>query len=249
MTQPDPVDAAQPPPSDATQPDPVDAAVPDRTPDIRSGTAPTARSGAATDNRRRARHPRNRREEIIRIALDLFAERGYRGTALAAVAERAGLTQQGLLHYFPGKQALLLEALQVAGDMDIRRMFVGAGDAAVPLDHLTELVAHDTTRPAALRAFTVLAAESVTDDHPAHTFFAQRYTELRQGAARSLRTQLGGRSSEDLTVEQASALLVAVLDGLRLQWLLQPDEIDMPAVFTAFLALLRRPPELPPHDR
>ena len=52
-------------------------------------------------DQRRAGRSRNRREEILRAALDVFAERGYRGASLALVAERVGLTQQGLLHYAP----------------------------------------------------------------------------------------------------------------------------------------------------
>ncbi|MFF3148912.1 TetR/AcrR family transcriptional regulator, partial [Streptomyces sp. NPDC057927] len=46
-----------------------------------------------------------RRAEIVRAALEVIAERGYRGASMASVAERVGLTQQGLLHYFPTKDA------------------------------------------------------------------------------------------------------------------------------------------------
>jgi hypothetical protein len=80
----------------------------------------------------------------------------------------------------------------------------------------------------------------MTDDHPAKEFFVGRYAEFRRGATRSLRTELDGRLPDGLTAEQAATLLIAVMDGLQLQWLLQPDEIDMPALFNAFLALLRQ---------
>jgi AcrR family transcriptional regulator len=53
-----------------------------------------------------------RRAEIVRAALEVIAERGYRGASLAAVAERVGLTQQGLLHHFPTKDALLVAVLE-----------------------------------------------------------------------------------------------------------------------------------------
>ena len=52
-----------------------------------------------------------RRAEIVRAALEVIAERGYRGASLAAVAERVGLTQQGLLHHFPTKEALLVAVM------------------------------------------------------------------------------------------------------------------------------------------
>ena len=59
-----------------------------------------------------------RRAEIVRAALEVIAERGYRGASLAAVAERVGLTQQGLLHHFPTKEALLVAVLKERDQWD-----------------------------------------------------------------------------------------------------------------------------------
>ncbi|HEV7899168.1 MAG TPA: TetR/AcrR family transcriptional regulator [Planosporangium sp.] len=191
-------------------------------------------------DQRRAGRSRNRRDEILRVAFEMFAERGYRGTSLAAVADRAGLSQQGLLHYFPSKETLLLEVLRLYEEVDVGRLFAGAAAASTSLDHLAELIEYNAGRPGIVRSLAVLTAESMTDDHPARSFFVERYAELRRGAARSLRAELDGRSPRALTAEQASALLIAVMDGLQLQWLLQPDEVDMPALFKAFLTLLRQ---------
>jgi AcrR family transcriptional regulator len=193
-------------------------------------------------DQRRVGRSRNRRDDILRVAFDLFAERGYRGTSLAAVAERAGLTQQGLLHYFPNKETLLVEVLRLSDELDVRRPLTESGNA-VSLDQLAELVAYNATRPGVIRSLTVLAAESLTDDHPARVFFTERYADLRSGATRSLRAELDGRLPDSLPADQASALLIAVIEGLQMQWLLQPEEIDMPALFTMFLELLRRTPE------
>ncbi|GAA1823184.1 TetR/AcrR family transcriptional regulator [Planosporangium flavigriseum] len=194
-------------------------------------------------DQRRVGRSRNRRDEILRVAFDLFAERGYRGTSLAAVADRAGLTQQGLLHYFPNKEALLVEVLQLSDELDIRRPLAKSTNAvpsyARPLDQLAELVAYNSTRPSVIRSLTVLATESLTDDHPARSFFVERYADLRRGAEAALRTELPGRLPGGVTAEQASVLLIAVIEGLQLQWLLRPDEIDMARLFTAFLQLIR----------
>ena len=59
-----------------------------------------------------------RRAEIVRAALEVIAERGYRGASLAAVAEKVGLTQQGLLHHFPTKEALLVAVLEERDQWD-----------------------------------------------------------------------------------------------------------------------------------
>ena len=48
-----------------------------------------------------------KREAILDAALELFAERGYHGTAVPLVAERAGVGAGTLYRYFAGKEALV----------------------------------------------------------------------------------------------------------------------------------------------
>jgi AcrR family transcriptional regulator len=209
-------------------------------------------------DQRRAGRSRNRRDEILGAASDLFAERGYRGTALAAVAERVGLTQQGLLHYFQTKEMLLAGVLRLGdgqrgtdplGDEQPGDRQPGDEAGRTPsLDQLARSVACDAARPAVARSFTVLSAESMAGDHPAHGFFVERYSRLRRAAAASLHADLGDRLPAGLTAEQASVLLVAVMDGLRAQWLRQPDQIDPTALFEAFVGLLRGAADSDPSD-
>ncbi|MDP9026218.1 MAG: TetR/AcrR family transcriptional regulator, partial [Actinomycetota bacterium] len=42
---------------------------------------------------------------MLAEAYTVFAEHGYRGSSLDAVARAAGLTRQGILHHFASKQA------------------------------------------------------------------------------------------------------------------------------------------------
>jgi AcrR family transcriptional regulator len=196
------------------------------------------------DNRRGGR-AHNRRDEILRVALETFAERGYRGTSLAVVAERIGLTQQGVLHYFPTKQALLVEVLKLRDAEDYHRFDEGSDEPH--LDGMRHLMEYNATRPGVVQSFTVLSAESVTDAHPAREYFVQRYRVSRGHHVSGLREELGERIAGRLTPEQAAALLVAVMDGLQLQWLLDPDQIDLVDLVDGFAALLRdgAPPAVP----
>ncbi|HET6855543.1 MAG TPA: TetR/AcrR family transcriptional regulator [Streptomyces sp.] len=181
-----------------------------------------------------------RRAEILRAALDVIAERGYRGASLNAVAERVGLTQQGLLHYFPTKEALLVAVLEERDQWDTGAS--GRSTAAWRIDLLDSLVEYNAMRPGIVQTFSALLGESVTDEHPARDFFTQRYEQVRAGMAGALRTEYGERLPGGLTPEQAAPLLVAVMDGLQYQWLLDPRSVDMPAAFRDFLGLLRRDP-------
>lgn len=52
------------------------------------------------------------REQFIAVAEHLFAERGFYGTSIAAIAEELGLTKQALLHHFGSKEKLYGEVLK-----------------------------------------------------------------------------------------------------------------------------------------
>lgn len=185
----------------------------------------------------RARADRgSRRTEIIQAATEVIAERGYRGASLAAVAERVGLTQQGLMHYFPAKEALLVAVLEARDQWDMAA--AALYERTWPLEVVADLVDYNATRPGIVQAFTVLAGDSVTDGHPAQEWFRRRYARVRDGGAEVLRARYGDRLPGGLTPERAATLLAAVVDGLQVQWLLDPREVDMPAAFRDFLALL-----------
>ncbi|AXE77762.1 TetR/AcrR family transcriptional regulator [Streptomyces atratus] len=178
-----------------------------------------------------------RRAEILRATLEVIAERGYRGASLSAVAERVGLSQQGLLHYFPTKEALLVAVLEERDQWD-----TGGGtrsDGTWRIDLLASLVEYNAMRPGIVQTFSALLGESVTEGHPAREFFTRRYTQVRASMATMLRAEYGERLPGGLTPERAAPLLVAMMDGLQYQWLLDPDSVDMPAAFQDFLTLLR----------
>ncbi|MFI8964944.1 TetR/AcrR family transcriptional regulator [Streptomyces sp. NPDC053493] len=181
-----------------------------------------------------------RRAEIVRAALEVIAERGYRGASLGAVAERVGLTQQGLLHYFPTKEALLVAVLEERDRWDTS----GARDREHwRLDLMESLVEYNAMRPGIVQTFSALLGESVTEDHPARAFFTERYTQVRENMAEVLRAEFGDELPGGLTPERAAPLLTAVMDGLQYQWLLDPEAVDMPASFRDFLALLKEDKE------
>ena len=180
-----------------------------------------------------------RRAEIVRAALEVIAERGYRGASLAAVAERVGLTQQGLLHHFPTKEALLVAVLKERDQWD------AVPDTQWRIDLLASLVEYNAMRPGIIQTFSALLGESVTDGHPARGYFTDRYAQVRESMAAVLRAEYGDRLPNGLTPERTAPLLVAVMDGLQYQWLLDPESVDMPGAFRDFLSLLGENPGTP----
>ena len=51
--------------------------------------------------------------KIIQAAFDLFVERGYYGTKTSQISRRAGISEGLLFHYFPTKEILLEELVNI----------------------------------------------------------------------------------------------------------------------------------------
>jgi AcrR family transcriptional regulator len=181
---------------------------------------------------------RSQRERILRAAMDSFSTQGFRGASLDAVAEAVGMTRQGLLHYFPSKVQLLLGVLDLREAENLERVELMLERAGLA-DTLIQLVSRNQERPELVRLFTVLAAESVDVDHPGHDRFVARYRDVRfHMAARIAEEQRAGTISAAIAPATLAALLIAVMDGLQLQHLMDPEAVDMVEPLSDFLALL-----------
>ncbi|MFY9929904.1 MAG: TetR/AcrR family transcriptional regulator [Streptosporangiaceae bacterium] len=62
--------------------------------------------------RLRERQAEATRQQLIDVARQLFTERGYAGTSIEDIIERAGVARGALYHHFPGKGALFAAVYQ-----------------------------------------------------------------------------------------------------------------------------------------
>lgn len=98
----------------------------------------------------RPRHPVDR-STLIAIARAAFAEAGYAGATMNAIAEQAGLRKASLFHHFPTKQALYIEVVSsIATDLGnlVFEADLATGEFRHRLDRVTErLVRYLGTHP------------------------------------------------------------------------------------------------------
>jgi AcrR family transcriptional regulator len=175
-----------------------------------------------------------KREEILRTALEVFAKQGYRGTSLRELAGAVNLSQAGLLHYFDSKEQLFAEILRVRDETD-RDSYSGAGSAA---DTLLAVIRHNAAVPGLVQLYATISTAAAEPSHPAHDFFVERYRLLRSATADGVRDrQLVGELDPELDPEKVAAIMLAVADGMQVQWLLDP-ELDMAEHVEYFLSLL-----------
>jgi AcrR family transcriptional regulator len=153
--------------------------------------------------------------------LDVFGAKGYANGTLIDIAELVDMTPAGILHHFGSKDQLLLEVLSYRDATDVQDL----DDQHIPggidlFKHLIRTAAANAQRAGIVQAFVVLSAESVTDGHPARHYFDDRYRTLRREIA-----ERGVDAPE--TIHRAAASILAVMDGLQVQWLIDPADVDL----------------------
>jgi AcrR family transcriptional regulator len=196
---------------------------------------------ALTPQRTQAERTRASREKIIQAATEFFARQGFRGAKIADIAKAANLTEPGLLHHFPSKTYLLMEVLRERDRIDSERLRATLQkDGSHFLEAATELVEHNEMVPGLVRLFTLLVAESISPDHPAHEFFIQRYQRERERMAKVIaQAQQAGEVRGDIPAETLVVLVFAVMDGLQVQWLLEPEKVNMTGMLRVMLDMLK----------
>lgn len=169
-----------------------------------------------------------RRREILNAAAEVFSNKGYTGGSLHEIAEQVNMTHVGVLHHFGSKDRLLQAVLAHRDDTDMAEL---GGELPAGLDLFRRLVKtafRNAHRAGLVQTYAVLSAESVTDDHPARDYFENRYRLLRERIELSFFEMCAERGvRDDARIHAAAAGILAVMDGLQVQWLLDPEAVDL----------------------
>ena len=162
-----------------------------------------------------------RRAEIVRAASASFAEHGYERASLRDIAARANVTHAALLRHFATKDDLLLAALaqRDTDDEELARRII---DSKVPREKvLSSILQEDFAHPEQLRNWLAITIAATNPQHPAHEFFIARRERMRQHFTS---TRLAtAQDSEELSADDKVTMVLAMIDGLRIQFLLDPE--------------------------
>lgn len=198
---------------------------------------------AVAGSRRRGPYAKTaeRRRQILDAALQVFAARGYRAGSMREVAKVADMSLSNLMHHFKTKEDLLL-ALLARRDADSPGQRTGTNDLVA--DVLSQARWNQIV-PELIALYTVLSAESLTDGHPGRDYFIERFTTVRRGFQEEFeKLRDAGRLRPGVDPQLVAGSITALWDGIQLQWLLQPDQIDVVAYLQAFLDLVTQPADL-----
>lgn len=194
------------------------------------------------DGRGTARRPRGpyrsgirRRAQIIEKAVEVFSSYGYRASTISEIADRVGITPAAVMKHFGSKEHLLLEVLRVWDEAQVESPRTNKGLAAVRT--LRDRMIWHTERPGLLEVYLTLATEATDPSHPAHEFMTMRYARSLEHFELWLREaiELGEvRPMDPATLRYEAHNLLAVLDGIEIQWFLTPG-VDLVGHVTRYI--------------
>jgi AcrR family transcriptional regulator len=179
-----------------------------------------------------------RRRAIVAAARDLIAARGVHGARLADVAAVAGVTRQGLLHHFAGKDALLhavLDDHERTTEAALREALEGLRglDAVAGLAVIARLDVADRTR-AALWS-TLLADAAASDATLRERLLAASHGFIAGVEQRLADAQADGDIDPGVDRHREAVLVIAGINGLENVWLLD-ERVPLVDLTEAFLA-------------
>ncbi|GAA4672892.1 TetR/AcrR family transcriptional regulator [Frondihabitans cladoniiphilus] len=175
-----------------------------------------------------------KREAILDAALPVFGSAGFHGASLREIARQCGVSHQSLMHYFPTKDELLLAVLR-RRDERLRRHF--DDDGGMRVAELVDLAEDNVGMPGVIQLFNTASAEATSPEHPAHDYYADLYEKIVASTSRYLAVAAShGLLAPGYTAETAARVVLAVQDGLQLQWLYAPDSVHVAELMRLVIA-------------
>jgi AcrR family transcriptional regulator len=189
-----------------------------------------------TELKGQAQRGAERRQAILDAALEVFAARGYRAGALGEIAARVEVSPAAILYHFGSKEELLMAVIAERdrrAALALSRLPAGGG---LPSIRALVAVAEAMERQRGLAALhTVIQAENLEPDGPAHAYFLGRSRFACQWVTQLLREgQRRGEVRPDISCPAKARELVAFFEGAAILWLLD-DKISLRELYATYL--------------
>ena len=184
-----------------------------------------------------------RREQIVRATIRCLARDGYAGLTMKRVAVEAGVSQGILHYYFRDKAAMLAAAARrVTVDLD-RRVAAESRRARDARGRLRAVIRACLRTAVDNRDFWTVFIEfwgEAFHDRRLATVNRQAYARARRLIGAGLARGVAGGEFRQIDVEEAAAVVLALVDGLSLQLTFDRGLMTLPRAARAAEVVLFR---------
>ena len=171
-----------------------------------------------------------RQQELTQAALAVFAERGYHGATMQAVAERAGVSKGSVYVYFDSKEALLIGAAEtivgalMADSLDTLERSSGNVAERVGQFVSSILTGIDDWAEVCLSMMQVWAELGTARERPLRDLMSGMYLRTVDRLQAVLDEAVASGEADPFPTRAASLAILAALDGSVLQAAMIPAE-------------------------
>lgn len=170
------------------------------------------------------------REQLLQGAIECLRSKGYSRSTARDIAAAADANLASIGYHFGSKEALLNEAILRTCDQWTERLGEAAfsGAANSPLDQMSASwvamrESFSELRPVLVGLIEAVAQSAWSDE--LREKLAAHYLSSRERVAAMVRQSLGEELERDgVDPRVVASFLIAVCDGLVLQWLLDPEQ-------------------------
>ena len=185
-----------------------------------------------------------RKTQIIQAALEVFIEKGYDAANVADVAQKAGVSQGTIYHYFPSKDDLFWAAYEAWEVQSLYSEIQQALDASQSpteqLRTLAKIVGERMKQAVAMLPANVEFWSHLPRNESVRRGFQRLFATMRGQLAGIIRDGINQGEFIEVNVEETASLLIAAFDGLILQWLADPQQVNWPSISQTLSHVLLR---------
>lgn len=172
-----------------------------------------------------------RRAHILQAALRVFARQGYSYTVVEDVAQEAGISKGTIYLYFDSKDELVLAAFELFEEqMEAETDHILASEKP-PLEKLRALGQRFldlvTSNEALERVLLDLWVAGLHNENLPQIDFKRLYSEYRALVRRLLEEAIAEGTVRDDLPPHAPSVVLAAVDGIVLQWLMDPEAVPI----------------------
>jgi AcrR family transcriptional regulator len=187
----------------------------------------------------RPARPDKGRLDLTDIAIDCFAQYGYRATSIDRIAKAAGLTKGAIYYHFKDKEALLFAAVRdrvSQFERSVSAEILPLSDAVGALRRTTQVCLEHATKSNHRRFIVTLMVEALGTN----VRLSEQFRDMMRRFRAFLRDiiefgQKQGVFRRDVDAGEAACEYAGAVMGAEIQYYQDPDEIDLEVVLQSFL--------------
>jgi AcrR family transcriptional regulator len=163
-----------------------------------------------------------RKEQIVRATVDCISKYGYHNFSMQDVARSAGVSKGIIHYYFLNKDELMMSVLdKVAGDIEqvLQADMATIEDPVQKMEIFVNVCFNVVRNTREYYQVNMDFWTQINQKEEVRNVIARHYAKFRETAAAVVRQGVESGKFRQVDPDQYGSFVIAVIDGLSLQWL------------------------------